>query len=45
MVTDFELGKSGREVGRVAREEISMDTIQHVVNLNSLNNESYHING
>ena len=33
MVTDIELVESGGEVYRVAREEISVDAIQHVINL------------
>jgi len=33
VVTDVELGESDGEVCRVAREEISVDTIQHVINL------------
>ena len=33
MVTDLELGESGGEVCRVSREEISVDTIQDLVNL------------
>ena len=33
MVTDVEPGKSGGEIYRVAREEISVDAIQDVVNL------------
>ena len=45
MVTDVKLGESDGEVIRVAREEVSMDTIQHVVNLYSVNNESYHFDG
>jgi hypothetical protein len=36
MVTDIELGKSGREVYRVAREEISVDTVQGVVDLRKI---------
>ena len=43
MVTDFELGKSGGKECRVAREEISVDAIQDVVNLYSLNDESLRI--
>ena len=48
MVTDVELGKSGREVIRVAREEVSMDTIQHIVNLYTvftMNPIAYHLHG
>ena len=45
MVTDVKLGESSGEVIRVAREEVSMDTIQHVVNLYSINNDSYHSDG
>jgi hypothetical protein len=45
VVTDVKLGESGGEVIRVAREEVSMDAIQHVVNLYSVNNESYHFDG
>ena len=33
VVTDVELGKSGGEVCRVTREEISVDAIQDVINL------------
>ena len=33
MVTDVELGESGGEVCRVAREEIPVDAVQDVVNL------------
>jgi len=33
MVTDVELGESGGEVRRVTREEISVNAIQHVINL------------
>ena len=33
MVTDVELVESGGEVCRVAREEISVDAIQHVIDL------------
>jgi hypothetical protein len=33
VVTGVELGESGGEVIRVAREEISVDAIQHIVNL------------
>ena len=40
VVTDVELGESGGEVCGVAREEISVDTIQDVANLYSLNDES-----
>ena len=34
VVTDVKSGESGGKVCRVAREEISVDTIQYVVNLN-----------
>jgi hypothetical protein len=33
VITDAELVKSGGEVHRVAREEISMDTIECSINL------------
>jgi len=33
VVTDVELGKSGGEVYRVTREEISVDAVQRVANL------------
>ena len=33
MVTDVELGESGGEVCRVAREEISVDTIKDIIDL------------
>lgn len=33
VVTDIELGESGREIYRVSREEISVDAIQCVFNL------------
>ena len=33
MVLNVELGESGGEIYRVAREEISVDTIQRVVDL------------
>jgi hypothetical protein len=33
MVTDIEQGKPGGKVYRVAREEISVDTVEYVVNL------------
>jgi hypothetical protein len=33
VVTDSELSKSGGEVFRVTREEVSMDTIERAVNL------------
>lgn len=36
MVTDTELVKSGGEVGRVPRKEISMDTIKCSINLNTI---------
>jgi hypothetical protein len=36
MVMDVELGKSGGEICRVTREEISVDAIQHIVNLYAL---------
>ena len=45
MVTDVKLGESSGEVIRVAREEVSMDTIQHIVDLYSINNDSYHFDG
>ena len=36
MVTDTELVKSGGEVGRVPRKEISMDTIECPINLHTI---------
>ena len=33
---NVELGESGGEVYRIAREEISVDTIQRVVNLHTV---------
>ena len=33
---DVELGESGGEVYRITREEISVDTIQRVVNLHTV---------
>ena len=45
---NVELGESGGEIYRVTREEISVDTIQHVVNLStvkSMNLASHHLQG
>ena len=36
MVTDTELVESGGEVDRVARKEISMDTIECPINLDTI---------
>ena len=36
MIMNVELGESGREIYRVAREEISVDTIQRVVDLHTV---------
>jgi hypothetical protein len=36
VVTDTELVKSGGEVGRVPRKEISMDTIEDSINLHTI---------
>ena len=36
MVTDAELVKSGGEVNRVSREEISMDTVERAINLHTV---------
>lgn len=33
VITDAELSKFGREVGRVTREEVSMDTIKRAIDL------------
>ena len=33
MITDIEQGKSGGKIYRVAREEISVDAVECVVNL------------
>jgi hypothetical protein len=35
MVIDVELGKSGREVFRVAREEVSMDPVKRALGLHT----------
>ena len=35
MVMDAKLGKSGEEECRVSREEISVDTVEHAINLES----------
>ena len=46
MVLNVELGESGGEIYRVAREEISVDTIQRVVDLptvKSMNLVSHHL--
>ena len=36
MVMNVELGESGGEVYRITQEEISVDTIQRVVNLHTV---------
>jgi hypothetical protein len=36
VVTDTELVKSGGEIDRIAREEISMDTIECSINLHTI---------
>jgi hypothetical protein len=36
VVTDTELVKSGGEIDRIAREEISMDTIEDSINLHTI---------
>jgi hypothetical protein len=37
VITDIEQGKSGGKVYRVAREEISVDAVECVVNLHAYN--------